>query len=303
MLASKSKGSDAENADNIVRLLHNPKKPDEFLDLVEKSVDALSRPTSAQKWRITVTTAEGGRGHDYRVVDPEVDQKGGLLLICTWVPWSEREWCQFLGRTGRQDRKGQYVVYLNEDDLADAMAEKTGDEKSMVDTVLRLGEEDAHDRIAGRKEEITKGMIMHQLTSRFWAIDRATKLSKEQSWKWKKLCETYRDGDEVMTQEKFDLIFPPGQDDQGVPAKLPQRARRKKGKEAVEYFQGPSIAGSIRSFSGDGGDWLAKLHLPANISEKLQMPEGWSEAIADTREGLNDRIQDLREKVRELVNG
>lgn len=61
--------------------------------------------------------AEGGRGHDYRVVDPGIDDRGGLLLILTWVPWSEREWIQFLGRTGRQDHAGQFAVFLNSQDL------------------------------------------------------------------------------------------------------------------------------------------------------------------------------------------
>merc|ERR1711879_290578 len=58
------------------------------------------------------TDPSGGRGYDYRVDDPRVDAEGGLLLILEFVPDSKRTWIQFLGRTARQDRKGQYLTVL-----------------------------------------------------------------------------------------------------------------------------------------------------------------------------------------------
>ncbi|CAE8696196.1 unnamed protein product, partial [Polarella glacialis] len=69
-------------------------------------------------WRITVTDRRGGRGTDYRVDNPDVDAEGGLLLIPAVVPSSQREWIQFLGRTARQDRRGQYCAVLCSKDYA-----------------------------------------------------------------------------------------------------------------------------------------------------------------------------------------
>lgn len=63
--------------------------------------------------RVTVTDRFGGRGHDYQVVDKEANENGGMLVIATSVP-DEREWIQWKGRTGRQDRPGQFCVVLNQ---------------------------------------------------------------------------------------------------------------------------------------------------------------------------------------------
>jgi hypothetical protein len=63
-------------------------------------------------WPITVSDPFGGRGQDYTVLKKEVDNAGGIMVICTAIPDSEREWTQWLGRTARSDRKGQYAVVL-----------------------------------------------------------------------------------------------------------------------------------------------------------------------------------------------
>jgi hypothetical protein len=173
---------------------------------------------------VTVTTAEGGRGHDYRIVDPEVDEKGGLLLILTWVPWSEREWIQFLGRTGRQDRHGQYAVFLDGEDetVADAVNFKEEDE-SLIDAMLRLGDEDTAERFAETSNEIIKGRAMHQLTSRYWASSKNGIVNKDQTWQWKRMCETYMDYDEDELRAKFDEVFPSAKEDLVDPEIKPNR--------------------------------------------------------------------------------
>jgi hypothetical protein len=179
---------------------------------------------------VTVTTAEGGRGHDYRIVDPEVDEKGGLLLILTWVPWSEREWIQFLGRTGRQDRHGQYAVFLDGEDetVTDAVNFKDDDE-SLINAMLRQGDEDTAERFAETSDEIVKGRTMHQLTSRYWAFSKGGSVKKDQAWQWKRMCETYMDYDEDELRAKFDEIFPSVKEDlvdpDIKPQKLPKSSR------------------------------------------------------------------------------
>jgi hypothetical protein len=144
LYGTRTAAEDEEEApqDEVIELLHNPRNPKEFVELVAKATEQLEvieneeeegEDKEMQAWRITVTTAEGGRGHDYRVVDPAIDEKGGLLLILTFVPWSEREWIQFLGRTGRQDHNGQYAVFLTTQDEAvqQAMGDK-GKKESLV---------------------------------------------------------------------------------------------------------------------------------------------------------------------------
>ena len=49
---------------------------------------------------------------------------GGLMLIIGFVPDSEREYIQFLGRTARQDKRGQFAAVLLQSDYS---AEAVGD--------------------------------------------------------------------------------------------------------------------------------------------------------------------------------
>eukprot|EP01047_Picozoa_sp_COSAG01_P066130 COSAG01_NODE_9069_length_2564_cov_4.288021_1_plen_811_part_10 len=66
-----------------------------------------------REWRITVTDYYGGRGIDYRLKDDQANAAGGIMLIISHIPETKREWIQWVGRTGRQDRNGQYSVLLN----------------------------------------------------------------------------------------------------------------------------------------------------------------------------------------------
>jgi len=174
-------------------------------------LEGLSLETRRQAWRITVTTAEGGRGHDYRVVDPAIDEAGGLLLILTWVPWSEREWIQFLGRTGRQDHAGQYAVLLDAGDEQVCMGtQDRQDGESNARTIIRHGEEETSKLLKGKGGEIAKGRLMHKLTSRFWTLHKLQKTSKRQDWEWKRLCENYLDFSPDAIQQVFcNSVIPP----------------------------------------------------------------------------------------------
>jgi hypothetical protein len=95
--------------------------------------------TSDNRCRVTVTDHFGGRGHDYNVMDKEANANGGMLVIATSVP-DEREWIQWKGRTGRQDRPGQYHVVLDRrappftehGGLADAVASLASPEERLA---------------------------------------------------------------------------------------------------------------------------------------------------------------------------
>jgi hypothetical protein len=252
-----------------------------------------------QSWRVIVTTAEGGRGHDYRVVDPEVDEKGGLLLILTWVPWSEREWIQFLGRTGRQDRHGQYAVCLNAEDesVQDAMSLKE-EEENLASAMLRMGDEDAAERFAEMSEEISKGKVMHQFTSRYWALQNIGKLTKDQTWHWKRMCETYAGLDEDELREEFDRVFfdrvvPPAKEldtedriDADIkPQRLPQSSHSGVNKWNA-YFLGDSVA--TRKSTTHTSALPAQDQAPSQKGEvpaRAQGPPGSPEASKEDSDG------------------
>lgn len=195
---------------NVIKLLHNPKKPLEFVELVEKATEpVLGAEDGKQKWPITITTAEGGRGHDYRVVDPDIDDKGGLLLICTWIPTSEREWIQIVGRTGRQDRNGQYAVFLSADDeqVVAAQGIRTK-EMSLVESMLKHGDMETAKMLEANTADIVRGQTMHKLTSKFWAKEKAGKTTKRNNWDWKELCREYVDNEPPKIEERFYTMFP-----------------------------------------------------------------------------------------------
>eukprot|EP01038_Epipyxis_sp_PR26KG_P004797 gene4797-6724_t len=73
---------------------------------------ATAKKKDEDRFCITVTDPFGGRGHDYDVNDDEVNMAGGLAVIMTSIPLSEREWRQWKGRTARKDNNGQYAVVL-----------------------------------------------------------------------------------------------------------------------------------------------------------------------------------------------
>merc|ERR1712048_1189537 len=214
-----------DDDDAVLTLLHNPRKPQEFLDLVERSTEPLMAKAKGSKhksigsdvgvaerksWRIAVTTAEGGRGHDYRVVDPEIDGKGGLLVILTWVPWSEREWIQFLGRTGRQDRNGQHAVLLNGKDQQVQLAQPLQQPgETLVEAMLRHGDMETAREFRKAEEELQKAKVLHTLSARFWTLRMTQGTTLEQNWAWKKLCQQYASRSEDFMRTSFDEVFPP----------------------------------------------------------------------------------------------
>ncbi|CAK0853073.1 unnamed protein product [Prorocentrum cordatum] len=119
--AARSRGYGSA-ADDMVRSLSRTlceSDPEQWKENLNRSTLPLGDGRGAShggSWRVTVTDPRGGRGTDYRVDDPGVDGRGGLLLIPTIVPTSQREWIQFLGRTARQDRRGQFCTVLCETD-------------------------------------------------------------------------------------------------------------------------------------------------------------------------------------------
>jgi len=240
VLRQRDDASPIEDDQRVLPLLHNPREPEAFVELVDLSTEPLKLrekesaadqdgdtslpvavsdaaaafPANFQRWRITVTTAEGGRGHDYRVVDPAIDEAGGLLLILTWVPWSEREWIQFLGRTGRQDHAGQYATLMNaQDDKIKAIkyTEKDGDQ--LIGMIMKKGDEETAKVLQANEEKIRVGKLMHRLTARFWGLAKKEKTTPFMDWDWKVLCESYSRFDRETIKDRFENTIAEDEDD------------------------------------------------------------------------------------------
>lgn len=115
---SKCQFRSEDKKEDFVQMFLEMKKNSVKLDsdnwsrIVHRATDKLKK----DRYCITITDSFGGRGHDFDVNDDDVNEAGGLLVIMTSIPASEREWRQWKGRTGRKDTRGQYAVVLNGED-------------------------------------------------------------------------------------------------------------------------------------------------------------------------------------------
>eukprot|EP00929_Paragymnodinium_shiwhaense_P059818 TRINITY_DN29929_c5_g1_i1.p1 TRINITY_DN29929_c5_g1~~TRINITY_DN29929_c5_g1_i1.p1 ORF type:complete len:1527 (-),score=324.40 TRINITY_DN29929_c5_g1_i1:107-4687(-) len=169
---SRGLGALAEDAIRSLSRTLYENNPEQWKENLNRSTMALGDGGSTGKsWRVTVTDPRGGRGVDYRVDDESVDAKGGLLLIPAVVPTSRREWTQFLGRTARQDCKGQFCCVLNVQDYDNLSkkyrepldAEGADGGLSLVESILRWGDREAAERIRGSAALYNCGVRMNEL--------------------------------------------------------------------------------------------------------------------------------------------
>ncbi|CAK0828442.1 unnamed protein product [Prorocentrum cordatum] len=166
---SRGLGSASEDAvRSLSRTLYEA-DPEQWKENLNRATMPVGDAAVGRKaWRITVTDPRGGRGTDYRVDDSDVDAQGGLLLIPTFVPTSRRDWTQFLGRTARQDRRGQFCCVLNDADYR-ALSEKYnaalphGGSTEAVSAVLNWGDQEAAGRIRGSAALYNTGVRVNEL--------------------------------------------------------------------------------------------------------------------------------------------
>eukprot|EP00403_Amphidinium_massartii_P021214 CAMPEP_0178402572 /NCGR_PEP_ID=MMETSP0689_2-20121128/16912_1 /TAXON_ID=160604 /ORGANISM="Amphidinium massartii, Strain CS-259" /LENGTH=1582 /DNA_ID=CAMNT_0020023479 /DNA_START=98 /DNA_END=4843 /DNA_ORIENTATION=+ len=149
--------------------------PEQWKENLNRATLALGDGRSSGKsWRITVTDRRGGRGTDYRVDDSSVDAQGGLLLVPTILPHSRREWTQFLGRTARQDCKGQFCCILNAQDLAELRQKNkeslpTNGDLNAIEMVLTWGDREAKERIQGSAALYNTGLRVNELSEEIFS--------------------------------------------------------------------------------------------------------------------------------------
>eukprot|EP00929_Paragymnodinium_shiwhaense_P100699 TRINITY_DN6320_c0_g1_i1.p1 TRINITY_DN6320_c0_g1~~TRINITY_DN6320_c0_g1_i1.p1 ORF type:complete len:1456 (+),score=451.15 TRINITY_DN6320_c0_g1_i1:102-4469(+) len=187
----------------IVELLDCPGMEAEFqrgVDLATQPLDILDAETQQPRrfWRTAITTAVGARGQDYQISDDKVDECGGLMLCLEFVPHSEREWIQFLGRTARHDHQGQYAVILNQQEVDWALQGDAVQEDMVVQQILDKIQVETQQKLDEASAQIITGSIMHNCTRQWWqwssketgrTLDRTRWRNKFQ--KWVDLCEQF----------------------------------------------------------------------------------------------------------------
>jgi len=167
--AGRSRGLGALSED-VVRSLSRSlyeSDPEQWKENLNRSTLPLG-DGHERSWRVTVTDPRGGRGTDYRVDDTNVDAEGGLLLIPTIVPTSRRDWTQFLGRTARQDCRGQFCCVLSSADY-EALSKKYKEQLqsdgslSVVEQILNWGDRESAERIRSSGALFNTGLRMNEL--------------------------------------------------------------------------------------------------------------------------------------------
>lgn len=186
----------AEAADSVVQLFVETSEGQRAI--VEKATTPYERGSYDNVYRVTVTEYWGGRGQDYRVKGRDVDDSGGLLVIATEIPVSEREWVQWKGRTARSDHAGQYAVVLCAGDepcksssgkLAEHRATAAAGEDRFIDdadarpppplpcafrpsiipALLHVRDEEQRKKLAVLSPTIRRGLLLAELCDKFYA--------------------------------------------------------------------------------------------------------------------------------------
>jgi len=316
--AARSRGLGVAG-DDMVRTLSRTlyeADPAQWKDNLNRSTLPLGDGPGAHKtWRITVTDPRGGRGTDYRVDDPGVDGRGGLLLIPTIVPTSQREWTQFLGRTARQDRRGQFCAVLCQGDFA-ALSAKYGQALQAegagleaIEQVMSWGNQEAASRIHGSAALYNCGVRVNELCEEVFGHRAELLRQPEARERIVDICQRLRWMSVREVDEAFARI--PGLDparvptaarDLGRPAEPPSSGADKQGQLAVRSrMQGsPQNAQLVHSSPGHGPldgppkvvifclDWSLSM-LSQDTGTNLTR---FGTCVACIRRILNDQVRD-----------
>ena len=200
---------DGKTSGNTQLFLEFGEKMEKMQDgvVTKRATEPVMNGDTTVGWRITVTDLWGGRGQDYRISNTAVDDAGGILVIATTFPASEREWLQWLGRTARSDRRGQYMLMLDRSSstlsflmpqllqshppplvngpLARLTAPKPPKNVTLCgDTILnelkKARDRDCKTRLDALKGQIDAGRRLNQLCDAFWKREGGVK--KEAPW-------------------------------------------------------------------------------------------------------------------------
>jgi hypothetical protein len=159
---------------------------------------ATNKKNMAGNFLITITDPFGGGCHDYDFQDVAVDLQGGMAVIITSIPASERVWKQWKGRTGRRDNRGQYAVVLNSMDQDSPLASApyllkdhriVNDsqvvipnvyKESLIMRLFEIREETQKKKLLHLKAEILKGRRLNRLFDAFYTANKPINRTPQQ---------------------------------------------------------------------------------------------------------------------------
>jgi Mg-chelatase subunit ChlD len=209
--ACRSRGLGGNSHDlvrSLARTLYEA-DPEQWKENLNRSTLPLGDGQHGGKaWRITVTDPRGGRGTDYRVDFRDVDDAGGLLLIPTMIPTSQRDWTQFLGRTARQDRKGQYCAVLCATDY-DKLSRKYKEPLPVrggldtIEAVLSWGDREVAERIRKSAALYNCGVRMNELCEIIFSKQQHVLDCPEVRERMVDVCQRHR----FMSVQEIDAAF------------------------------------------------------------------------------------------------
>lgn len=137
---------------------------DEIIQRATQPMDETMPMGVPKDWRITVTDYFGGRGIDYRLQDQDANAAGGIMLIITHMPDSKREWIQWIGRTGRQDKNGQISVLLNRtEEFLATVPEAFEPGADVIEVLLAKRNETSATKLEGYSKDIELGDRLNEL--------------------------------------------------------------------------------------------------------------------------------------------
>ncbi len=104
-----------DKSEVISRLLDEAQIPHAVLNANKVAEEAEIVAAAGERGKVTVATNMAGRGTDIKLTD-DVEQLGGMHVICTELHDAARIDRQLIGRCGRQGDRGSYRQYLSLDD-------------------------------------------------------------------------------------------------------------------------------------------------------------------------------------------
>jgi hypothetical protein len=187
-IAARLRGSGGADAAQLFTEMGADGRNMDWRGIVERATAPIELPGGRRQWRVTVTDYFGGRGHDYRVQDEEVNEAGGLLVIMMTIPESEREFVQWRGRTARNDRRGQFAVLLNgaeepvSSNASDVEKHKSKEpgaaasvhDAGLIETLLAARDKVKRTELEGLSAKILHGQRLNELCDKFYKANPST---------------------------------------------------------------------------------------------------------------------------------
>jgi hypothetical protein len=153
-------------------------------------------------------------------LNPQVN--GGLMLIIGFVPDSEREYIQFLGRTARQDKRGQFAAVLLQSDYSaeavgdfgdsssngkeqEQQGERVGDDAAVIRRVLEEGSRKTAKKLKSQKAVLEKGLQMNAVCENVFPRRDEEGFGSAQ---WTDLVRNYRQYDSEQIDVTAKAVLP-----------------------------------------------------------------------------------------------